>query len=133
MDLAILYCAILEAADVETSIISTSDRFSAAFALQGSAVEVITSSANPDMYVYQAGKAWVPVDSILIDSGFSKAWLGGLELWREFRRSDDYTFTTTRDAWLAYPPPQSIPSWGSAVPPSASELREAVEEQVAQL
>jgi hypothetical protein len=128
-DLAVLFCALLEASGVETALIAAADSFYPAFAIQEPPASVIASARYPDRFLYQKGKAWIPLDPTRLGDDFLDAWESGMTLWREYRRSDGYAFIPTHDAWLAYEPPEiTIPSDRIALP-TVSALRDTYRDQ----
>ena len=101
-DLSILYCSLLESIGIETAFVTVPGHIYMAFALKNIPEEVRKTFDDPDSVIYRDGKAWVPVEITMIESGFLKAWETGLNEWNKY--SNQAGFYPVHTAWKTYAP-----------------------------
>jgi tetratricopeptide (TPR) repeat protein len=103
-DLTILYSSMLEAVAVETAFVTTPGHIFLAFSLdldEAGARRVFNSTEG---LIIAEGKAWMPVETTLLNQGFLKAWEAGAKQWREASLNNANGFFPVRDAWSVYEP-----------------------------
>lgn len=120
-DLSILYAALLEAAGVETAFVTVPGHIYTAFSLAAVPEEVRKFYLYPDDLIYEAGKAWVPVEVTCRKQGFLKAWITGAKEWRENYGKDQTGFFPVREGWQTYEA-VGMPGTAPVNPPGANEI-----------
>ncbi|TFG62149.1 MAG: hypothetical protein E4H36_08675 [Spirochaetales bacterium] len=101
-DLSALYTALMEAAGVESAVITIPGHIFAAFALKSSPEEARRVFSKPDNLAFINEKAWVPVEITMFQEPFEKAWSAGAKEWRENRSREQAELYPTRDSWKIY-------------------------------
>jgi tetratricopeptide (TPR) repeat protein len=74
------------------------------------------------------GRAWMPVETTIIEDGFLKAWLIGSKEWRDYSARKNASLFTTKDAWKIYEPVGLFGSSTLTLPDSDRVVREYVAE-----
>ncbi len=113
-DLTTLFCAALEAVDIETAFITVPGHIYAAFALDMAPEKAKTVFRQPEDLIVEAGKAWVPVEVTEIKGGFLKAWALGAKEWRENAGAGKARLYPVREAWVLFAP-VGLPGEGEAI------------------
>jgi tetratricopeptide (TPR) repeat protein len=131
-DLAILFCAALEAVDVETAFITIPGHIYAAFALDMAPEKAKGVLRRPEDLILEGGKAWVPVEVTEIKGGFLKAWTLGARQWRENAGDGRAKLHPVREAWGLFAP-VGLPGEGEtvALPQSAAIAKSFLAENTA--
>lgn len=101
-DLSALYTAMLEAAGVESAVITIPGHIYAAFALKSAPEEARSAFGRPDELIFRDDKVWVPVEITLFQDSFEKAWSTGAKEWRENVAKDQSAIFPTRNSWQLY-------------------------------
>ena len=103
-DFSALYASMFEAIGVETAFITIPGHIYMAVALTTSPDEVRKTFQNSDDFIFQNGKAWLPIEITLREGGFLKAWQYGAKEWRENSAAKTAAFYPMHDAWKVYQP-----------------------------
>jgi tetratricopeptide (TPR) repeat protein len=103
-DFSVLYASMFEAIGVESAFITIPGHIFMAVALQMSPEDVRKTFQNSDDFIYQDGKAWLPIEITLREGGFLKAWELGAKEWRENKAKNQAAFYPLHDAWKIYQP-----------------------------
>ena len=56
------------------------------------------------IFIFEGDKAWVPLETTLVQQGFLKATSTGAKQWRDAQRLDVAGFFPIHDAWQFYEP-----------------------------
>jgi tetratricopeptide (TPR) repeat protein len=113
-DLTTLFCAALEAVDIETAFITVPGHIYAAFAMELPPEKAKTVFRQPENLISEGGKTWVPVEVTEIKGGFLKAWALGAKQWRENAGTGKAKLYPVRDAWALFAP-VGLPGEGEAI------------------
>lgn len=103
-DLAILYCALLEAVGVETAFVTVPGHIYIAFSLGMSEREAGRAYYDPDNLIFIDGDTWVPLEITALENTFLQAWALGAKQWRENRSRNLTGFFPVHEAWRHYEP-----------------------------
>ena len=103
-DLAILYSSMLEAVSVETAFVTTPGHIYLAFSLGLNESQAKKIFSNTENLIIVDDRAWLPVETTLINEGFLKAWESGAKEWREAASHNSGGFIPIRKAWTEYEP-----------------------------
>jgi tetratricopeptide (TPR) repeat protein len=103
-DFSVLYASMLEALGLETAFITIPGHIYVAVALATSPDQVRKTFTNSDDFLYQNGKAWLPIEITLRDGGFMKAWQLGAREYRDSSAKKEAAFLPLHDAWKIYQP-----------------------------
>lgn len=103
-DLAILYCAMLEAVGVETAFITIPGHIYMAFSTGLSAKAAQTALLDSRELVVAEGRAWIPVEVTEREGDFLAAWKTGARQWREQSATKQAELYPVRVAWQTYEP-----------------------------
>jgi tetratricopeptide (TPR) repeat protein len=103
-DFSVLYASMFEAIGVESAFITIPGHIFMAVALQMSQEDVRKTFQNSDDFIYQDGKAWLPIEITLREGGFLKAWQLGAKEWRENKAKNQAAFYPLHEAWKTYQP-----------------------------
>jgi hypothetical protein len=122
-DLAILYCALLEAIGVPTAFITVPEHIFAAFSTGMTEEEARATFSDQTRFVVQDGQAWVPVETTLVGASFQDAWRSGAERWNASAANGAARLYPTESSWQLYP--------SAAWPAEGEPLRIPDEEAVA--
>jgi outer membrane protein OmpA-like peptidoglycan-associated protein len=96
--LSILYCAMLEALEIESAFITIPGHIYLAFEV-----------GNDDWYLYNEniieheGRRWLPVEITIPGQGFTRAWRVGASQWRNNVNRGTAALFPIREAWDLYP------------------------------
>ncbi|OHD75170.1 MAG: hypothetical protein A2177_06605 [Spirochaetes bacterium RBG_13_68_11] len=113
-DLTTLFCAALEAVDIETAFITIPGHIYAAFTLDIPPEKAKTVFRQPEDLIVEGGKVWVPVEVTEIKGGFLKAWALGAKEWRENTGAGKAKLYPVREAWALFAP-VGLPGEGEAI------------------
>jgi hypothetical protein len=100
LELALLFAALLEAAEVETALLFPNDGVLVAFALQGEALAELAGGVAAAVR-RSAGKVWLTLDPTVL-TGFDES-VGAESRQLEGRDLEEVPTVLIRDAWLQYP------------------------------
>jgi len=103
-DFSVLYASMFEAIGVESAFITIPGHIFMAIALQMSQEDVRKTFQNSDDFIYQDGKAWLPIEITLREGGFLNAWQLGAKEWRENKAKNQAAFYPLHEAWKTYQP-----------------------------
>ncbi len=120
-DLSVLYNSLLESVGVDTAYITTPGHIFAAFNL-GMTPELASKTfAKSEDLIVRAGVVWMPVETTMVDEGFTKAWQTAAVEWREASERGTAGFFTSKEAWQLYLPAGffGVPS---TVPPARDQM-----------
>ncbi len=120
-DLTILYCALLEAAGIETAFITVPGHIFAAFSPGLSAASASRYFPSSSDYIALDGKAWIPVEITMLHDGFVRANQEGARQWKEALKKGKAALYPVRDAWETYEPTASVED-ARVVPPSVDSV-----------
>jgi hypothetical protein len=115
-DLAVLFCALLESAGIESALITVPGHIYAAFRCDLSPGDTERLLGGGRDLIRLASGLWVPVETTRLAEGFLAAWEDGIRQWKAHEASGDALLSAVREAWKEYPPvglaeaPVSIPS-----------------------
>jgi hypothetical protein len=121
-DLSILYCALLEAAGIETAFITVPGHIFAAFAVEQKPDEARALFLRPEDLIFREGKAWVPVEITMIREGFLDAWQTGAREWREGEQAGTAAFHPIHQAWKLYEPVAILGSQATVAVPEPGQV-----------
>lgn len=111
-DLTTLFCALLEAVDIEAAFITVPGHIYAAFALETPPEKAKSVFDQPEDLIVLGGKAWVPLEVTEIKGGFLKAWALGAKEWRE--NAGTAKLYPVREAWALFAP-VGLPGEGESI------------------
>lgn len=103
-DLSTLYLSMLEAVGIETAFITVPGHIFSAFALDISDKSLASAFADPDRFIHDGGKIWVPVETTALGSGFETALDIGRKEWKEGVAKNAARVVSVHDAWQIYEP-----------------------------
>ena len=123
-DLSILFCALLEALDIESAFITIPGHIYIAFEL-GDA----NWHAKSEDIIEAGGKRWLPVEITIPNEGFNRAWRIGANQWK--RNGKEAELFPIREAWELYPP-VTVPASGYNLTemPELNEIVKAMEKEI---
>ncbi len=119
-DLAVLYCALLEAAGIETAFIIVPGHIYAALDLDMRPEEAAGLFACAEDLIMLDNRTWLPVETTELENGFLKAWQAGARQWRE--QGERARLLRVHTAWQAYPPVSLLEGEQQTVVPPEGEL-----------
>ena len=122
--LAILFCSLLEALDIETAFITIPGHIYAAFEVGDN-----NWMAGSGDIIVRDGKRWLPVEITVPGEGFTRAWRIGARQWRNTGAQAD--LFPIRECWEIYPP-VTVPASGDHLPdmPARSGIVKAMETEL---
>lgn len=103
-DLSILFCSLLEAADIDTALVTIPGHIFMAFDSGLTEEEARASFYDPSILVFQDGRAWIPVEITLTKEPFTKAWRVGAKEWNDAAKSGGAKLYPMEDSWRIYRP-----------------------------
>lgn len=103
-DLSILYSALLEAVGVETAFITVPGHIYIAAALNISPEEAEKSFSQPEDFIIEDNKVWLPVEVTLRQGGFLESWRSGIRQWRNYMDSGKSKLLPIHEGWKTYEP-----------------------------
>ena len=101
-ELAVLYCALLESAGLESALILAAGEVLPALCLGGSEAEALGVARTPDELIAAGGKIWLPVKLGGVRLRFLEAWMQGADGWRESSAGNEAQLLPVREAWRSY-------------------------------
>ncbi len=120
-DLSVLYDSLLESVGVDTAYITTPGHIFAAFNLGMSPEMAARTFTKAEDLIIRDGIVWVPVETTMIDDGFTKAWQTAAGEWRDASAHGTAGFFTAKDAWQLYIP-AGFSGIASTVAPASDAL-----------
>lgn len=120
-DLSVLYNSLLESVGVDTAYITTPGHIFAAFNLGMSPELASRTFAKAEDLIIKDGVVWVPVETTMVDDGFTKAWQTAAGEWRDASAHGTAGFFTAKDAWQMYIP-AGFTGVAASVPPARDTL-----------
>jgi WD40 repeat protein/tetratricopeptide (TPR) repeat protein len=127
-DLSILYNALLESVGIETAFITVPGHILTAFSLDMTADEAKGYFDNEADLIFVDRRAWIPVETTLLEEGFLKAWLIGAKQWRDNASRNNASFFATRNAWRMYEPVGFFGSSSLTLPESSRVVKKYLDE-----
>ncbi|MBN2451357.1 MAG: transglutaminase domain-containing protein [Lentisphaeria bacterium] len=103
MELAVLYCALLESVGIPSALIMAPGQVYPAVSLELSGSEDRTRVRRIDELILAGDTVWLPVELGSLEGGFLEAWARGAARWREFSGGGRAHMQETREAWELYP------------------------------
>lgn len=133
-DLAILYCALLEALGIDTAFVTVPNHIFMAFALDIDPADIGKTFSNSGDLFVRNGAVWLPVEVTERNGGLMKAWKAGAQEWRQNESASSLGFYPLEEAWKIYAPVQSPDIGGqsassSGLPP-ARDIAQSVRKEV---
>jgi len=107
-DLSILYSAMLESVGIRTAFLTVPGHLFMAFDLDMTEAEARALFSNTDELIFDRQRAWLPVETTIINEGFMKAWQVAAKEWRDNKETDNAKIFDIEDSWNFYGP-VSIP------------------------
>jgi hypothetical protein len=129
-DLAILACALLESAAVESAFLTVPGHIFVAFALAMKPEDAKKTFVKPDDLIFKNDKAWVPWEITALSGGFLKAWETGAKEWRASDAKGEAGFHPVRDAWKKYKPVAYAVTQAAVTLPAEADWTKAYTEEV---
>jgi len=120
-DLSVLFNSLLESVGVPTAYITTPGHIFAAFDLGMSPEMASKAFPKAEDLIIRDGVVWVPVETTMVEDGFTKAWQTAAVEWREATNNGTAGFFTAKDAWQLYLPAGFF-GVASAAPPARDQL-----------
>jgi hypothetical protein len=103
--LAIAVAEALESVSVPAAIAALPGDVIVAFPLEMGEAQARTAfGPNSANFIYDSGRAWVPLRASLIRDGFLRAWQGGAELWKSQPGGLPPKLMRVEEAWQEYRP-----------------------------
>ncbi len=115
-DLSVLYNSLLESVGVSTAYITTPGHIFTAFDSGVPAELAARLFTSPEDFISRDGTAWIPVETTVVDQGFTKAWRTAAVEWREANARGLAQLFTTKEAWRLYPPAGYSPAISTPIP-----------------
>lgn len=106
-DLTVLYCALLEAAGIETAFVTVPGHIYAAFSPGVDPFAASRWFPRTEDTIVSGGRLWIPVETTMVHDGFLRAWQEGARQWREASARGMSALIPVRDAWKTYEPTAS--------------------------
>jgi hypothetical protein len=132
-DLAVLYCALLEASGIETALITTPGHIFPAVRLKLTPLEAQKLLHSTQDLIELDGFLWLPVETTELRDGFLSAWHSGAELWRNHWPLNEAAFYKVHNAWDEYPPVNPPQTAVSSAYPLSGKVIEEIEDQRSRL
>lgn len=129
-DLVALYSASLESMGIATRVIEVPGHMLMMLSTGISADD--DGYTMDDMYVIHDGVLWIPVETTLIGTSFTKAWETGSETYTKWK-DKGLTFLNVHEAWGTYKPASLPPSDTKLAVPSRKEIEARFPDQHATL
>jgi tetratricopeptide (TPR) repeat protein len=133
-DLAILYCALLEALGIDTAFVTVPNHILMAFALDIDPADIGRTFSNSGDLFVRNGVVWLPVEVTERTGGLMKAWRAGAQEWRQHESANALGFYPLGEAWKVYAPVQSPDSGGQSAAssdlPPARDIAAAVRKEI---
>ena len=122
MELAVLYCALLESVGIPSALIFAPGRVYPAVSLGLSTAEARARVRRIEELIPAGDTVWMPVDLDSLDGGFLEAWARGAARWREYSAGGRAHLQGTRQAWQLYPAAELPPEATAPVRIDAGRL-----------
>jgi hypothetical protein len=119
-DLSVLYSSFFEAAGIETAFLTVPGHIFMAFDLGLSIEEARARGLDERELIDRGGRAWVPVETTMRDSGFIEIWRKAAAEWHDASSKGVAAFYSMHEAWKIYAP-VGLPADGSSVSPPARD------------
>ena len=103
-DLSILLSALLESEQISTAFVTIPGHIFVAFDTGLSEEDARVNFAQADDLIYRSGNAWMPVETTVVDRGFTDAWAIGAQQWRQASADGTAGFFTLEEAQSVYTP-----------------------------
>ena len=129
-DLAALYATLLESVGVPTAFITTPGHIFVAFDTGMTETDARATFAAAENLIVTGGKVWMPVETTILEQGFTRAWQTGALQWRQAYASGTAGFFTTQEAWGRYSPVAPALVATPSAPP-LERVRASVAQQLA--
>ena len=123
-ELSILYCALLEAVDIETALVTVPGRIAMAFSTGLEPAAAKDSFSTASNLIFFEEKTWVPVDLTMIQEGFLEAWKTGAGEWRDNAQVSAAGIFPVHAAWAVYKPAGIVSADVSVVTPKNGAVTE---------
>jgi len=132
-DLSVLYASFFEAAGIETAFVTVPGHIFMAFDSGLSMDEARARALDERELIDRGGKAWVPVETTMRDTGFLEVWRKAASEWRAASAKGMAAFYPMHESWKSYAP-VGLPADGSSVvAPPADRTRAAFSAELAKL
>ena len=106
-DLSILYATLLEAAGIETALITIPGHIYVAFNLGMSRSRAALLFPETVDMIDLNETVWIPVEVTLVGDGFTQAWAVGAQEWRAASETGTARIYSVHQAWATYSPVES--------------------------
>lgn len=106
-DLTSLYSSLLESVGIKTKPIDAPGHLYMMFDTEIPADEQVFFGFPQERYIISDGTVWIPVETTLVGSSFTKAWKKGIEEFTSEKNS--IKLVDLRDAWQLHSPPNMAP------------------------
>ncbi len=124
-DLSVLYASAFESAGIESAFATVPGHIFMAFDSGLDPDQARQRGFGPGDFIENGGKAWIPVETTMRESGFTEAWRKAAQQWRTAEADGVAAFYPVHAAWEAYAP-VGLPADGSTVSaPSQERVRAA--------
>jgi hypothetical protein len=133
-ELSILYCALLEAVDIETAFITVPGRVFVAFSTGLEPASAKDSFSTTSDLIFFEEKTWVPVEVTMIQEGFLEAWKTGAREWRDNAQGSAAAarLYPIHAAWAVYKPAGIVSADVPVAAPKGSAVTEVYSSALAQ-
>jgi hypothetical protein len=132
-DLSVLYASCFESAGIETAFATVPGHVFMAFDSGLSVGQARERGLDPKSFVAQDGRAWLPLETTMRDSGFAEVWRKAALEWRQAEADGTATLYPIHEAWRIYAP-VGLPADGSSVEtPAQDEVRAAFRAELAKV
>ena len=130
-DLSVLYASCFEAAGLETAFVTVPGHIFMAVDLGLTAEEAAAWGLPTEDLLVREGRAWLPIETTMRDSGLLDTCRKAASQWREASSRGQAAILPLREAWKAFAP-VGLPADGSAVvPPPADKVAAAFAKELA--
>jgi len=123
--LALTFIEALESIAVPGAIAVLPEDVIAAFPLDMGEPQARATFSNPNMFIFDSGKVWVPLRVSLIRDGFLRAWQGGADLWRSQPAASHPQLVKVDDAWKEFSPVAIAATDFKPVKPGEEQINQA--------
>jgi len=127
-DLAILYASLLESTQIQTALLKTTGHI---FMMFNTGIPIAHRHSLPlddHLFVPTKGYFWIPVETTLIESSFTKAWRSGVNNFRTASQKNDLDTLFVYNEKKEFPPLDHAPikrtRWNLPEPSTVSQLTE---------
>lgn len=102
-DLAVLYCALLESAGMETALITVPGHILVAVSLEMETALALRRFAHGNALLDVGGTAWLPLETTVLGDAV-ESWRRAARQYHDAHAAGEAEFVRVRDAWARYPP-----------------------------